>query len=282
VRNSAQRYVFGSKGGVSLSEHEEVLDGGNINKVVKIGGTVRRAAKPNPYVYELLKHLEKVGYHCSPRFMGVDEKGREILSYLDGVVPGNDYPKIERYMWSDEALVEHAKLLRSYHDATVGFIASTKSINEYPEMSLHEVVCHNDAALYNIVFQDKHPVGIIDFDMAGPGPRIWDIVYTLYTSVPLAAFSPSEDEDRVVVQYKREDHAAARKRRIEIFINSYGMDVPNNLKEWTISRINFMCTTLSDRAASGDLAFIKLVEEGHLAHYEKEVKFLKEHFDDWW
>lgn len=43
-----------------------------------------------------------------------------------------------------------------------------------------------------------------------------------------------------------------------------------------------MCKTLSERAAAGDPAFQKLVEEGHLAHYEQEVKFLEEHFEDWW
>lgn len=263
-----------------MSEHEELLVGGNINKVVKVGGTVRRDAKPNLYVYELLKHLEKKGCPYAPRYMGVDEKGREILSYFEGVAPGNEYPEVERYMWSDEALAELAKILRSYHDATVGFITSMKSINEYPEIPLHEVVCHNDAALYNIVFKDQHPIGIIDFDMAGPGPRIWDIVYTLYTSVPLATFSPSEN-DRVVVPYKKDIHAVTRKRRIGVFFDSYGMEVPVDLKEWIISRLNFMCSTLTDRAESGDPAFIKLVEEGHLAHYKKEIQFLEKHFEDW-
>jgi len=38
---------------------------------------------------------------------------------------------------------------------------------------------------------------------------------------------------------------------------------------------------LSDRAAAGDPAFLKMVEEGHLDHYRKEVDFLERHFDDW-
>ncbi|MGG6310369.1 phosphotransferase [Paenibacillus macerans] len=212
--------------------------------------------------------------------MGLDEKNREILSYLEGVVPGNIYPEIEGYMWSDEVLSELAKLLRRYHDATVGFKPAINSRNEYPVSSLHEVICHNDAALYNVVFKDELPVGIIDFDMAGPGPRLWDIVYTLYTSVPLAEFEPSPI-NHVVDKYNREKHALVRRRRIEIYFNSYGIDVPTDLKWWVISRIEFMCTTLSERAASGDPAFIKLIEEGHLSHYEKEIKFLEEHFDDW-
>lgn len=263
-----------------MIDDEEILTGGNINKVVKVGETVRRESKPNPYISDLLKYLEKVGCPYVPRYLGVDEKGREILSYIDGVVPGNDYPEIEGYMWSDVVLVELAKLLRNFHDATVGFTTSETSSNDYPEKSLHEVICHNDVALYNVVFKDKLPVGIIDFDMVGLGPRIWDIAYTLYTSVPLAGFMPS-GEDYTVVEYNKTDHASTRKERIKLFFDSYGMNVPANLREWVISRINVMCTTLSDRAASGDPAFIKLVQEGHLAHYKKEVEFLEKHFDDW-
>lgn len=263
-----------------MTDHEEILTGGNINKVVKVGGTVRRNSKSNPYVKDLLEYLERVGCPYVPRYLGVDEKDREIFSYLEGVVPGNDYPETEAYVWSNLVLVELAKLLRNFHDVTVEFTTSEKSLNDYPDKSLHEVVCHNDVAPYNVVFKDKLPVGIIDFDMAGSGPRIWDIVYTLYTSVPLAGFSPS-GEDHSVVEYNKVDHAAVRKERIELFFDSYGMDVPIDLKEWVISRIYFMCTTLSDRAASGDPAFIKLVQEGHLAHYKKEISFLEKHFDDW-
>ncbi|WP_440118981.1 phosphotransferase [Paenibacillus sp. QZ-Y1] len=263
-----------------VSDQEEVLTGGNVNQVVKVGNTFRRCTKPNPYVNELLLHLENVGYDHAPRYLGIDEQGREILSYLDGNVPGNDYPEIEGYMWSDESLTAVAKLLRSYHEATVGFAASSPSRFPYSETSQHEVACHNDFALYNIVYKDGFPSGIIDFDMAGPGPRLWDMVYTLYTSVPLAGFSPGKDE-REVVPYHKEDHASERKRRIALFFNAYGMDVPADLKEWVISRIRFMCTTLTDRAALGETAFVKMIEEGHLAHYENEVMFLVKHFDDW-
>ncbi|MGN8772178.1 aminoglycoside phosphotransferase family protein [Paenibacillus barengoltzii] len=264
-----------------MSEHEEMLNGGNINQVVKVGGTVRRNAKPNPYVYDLLKHLEVQGFAHSPRYLGQDDQGREVLTYLEGDVPGDNYPELDLYMWSDRVLTELAKLLRSYHEATSGFVTPHESVNRYPDEARHEVVCHNDAALYNIVFYNRQPVGLIDFDMAGPGPRLWDIAYTLYTSVPLAGFSPG-DTDRQVVSYLRERHAALRKRRITLFFQAYGMEAPDHLKDWVISRIQTMCKTLSERAAAGDPAFQKLVEEGHLAHYEQEVKFLEEHFEDWW
>jgi len=263
-----------------LKDHEEILAGGNMNKVVKVGETVRRESKPNPFVNDLLRYLENVGCPYVPKYLGVDEKGRESFSYIQGVVPGNNYPENESYMWSDLALAELAKILRRFHDSSVRFSTSEKSLHDFPEASRHEVVCHNDAALYNVVFKDELPVGMIDFDMAGFGPRIWDIAYTLYTSVPLAGFAPG-GEDFSVVEYNKTDHASMRKKRIKLFFDSYGMNVPTDLKWWVISRIQFMCTTLSDRAAAGDPAFIKLVQEGHLDHYKKELIFLDKHFDDW-
>ncbi len=85
-----------------------------------------------------------------------------------------------------------------------------------------------------------------------------------------------------IKHYQRDRHAALRKRRITLFFQAYGMEAPDHLKDWVISRIQTMCKTLSERAAAGDPAFQKLVEEGHLAHYEQEIKFLEEHFEDWW
>ncbi|MCP1134398.1 aminoglycoside phosphotransferase family protein [Paenibacillus polysaccharolyticus] len=279
---------------------EEKLTGGNVNEVVRVGDTVRRGSDPsinaNRYVHELLLHLEKECFHQAPRYLGMDEKGREMLSYLDGDVPGNDYPEIESYMWSDESLIAVANLLRAYHDATVNFTTVEQPDNLYPGIGRDEhshesvdtnsedseVVCHNDFALYNIVFRQGLPQGIIDFDLACPGPRMWDIAYTLYTCVPLANFSPKlEEQGKSVASYDSEKHANVRKKRIEMFMKAYGINVPPDLKHWVVSRIRFMCKTLEDRAAAGELAFVKMVEEGHLAHYEREVIFLEQHWQEW-
>ncbi|MBR2566185.1 MAG: aminoglycoside phosphotransferase family protein [Paenibacillus sp.] len=280
---------------MDLSEQqEEKLTGGNVNEVVRVGETVRRSASPNRYVQELLLHLEKEGFHQAPRYLGIDEMGREILSYLDGIVTGNDYPEIESYMWSDESLIAVASLLRSYHDATMHFSTVEQPMNYYPGRDILvkssmqvlqeevEVICHNDFALYNIVFREGVPQGIIDFDLVCPGPRMWDIAYTLYTCVPLANFSPpAEGQGKSVTSYDRETHGAIRKKRIEMFMATYGLSIPSDLKSWVVSRIRFMCKTLEDRAAAGEAAFVKMVEEGHLAHYEREVLFLEQHWQEW-
>nr|WP_282446174.1 aminoglycoside phosphotransferase family protein [Paenibacillus silvae] len=276
------------------------MAGGNVNEVVRVGETVRRSAKPNEYANELLLFLEKQGFHQAPRYLGMDEKGREMLSYLEGDVPGDDYPEIDAYMWSDEALIAAAQLLRTYHDATASFTTRAQPGNRFPGMQVLrkgleventwlveselelEVVCHNDFAPYNLVFRNGLPQGVIDFDMAAPGPRLWDIAYTLYTCVPLASFSPlASGHGKAVTSYNKESHAAIRKRRIKLFMDAYGMKVPPTMKNWVVSRIRFMCRTLEERAAAGDAAFVKMVEEGHLAHYEQEVLFLEQHWQDW-
>jgi len=99
--------------------HEIPLQGGDVTDgVVRVGDTVRRPANTStPAVHALLRHLEAAGFDGAPRVLGVDEFGREILTF----VPGRDGVPAESV--TDEALVGLAGLLRRYHDATVGFPA---------------------------------------------------------------------------------------------------------------------------------------------------------------
>ncbi|MFD1136632.1 aminoglycoside phosphotransferase family protein [Paenibacillus urinalis] len=262
---------------------EEVLRGGNVNHIVRIGDTVRR---PTGYwsssVHELLRHLERQGFEGAPRFLGIDELGREILTFVTGDM---NKPELESHTWwMDETLVDFAHLLRQFHDATQSFVPSPEAKWQLtgPDGAEHEVICHNDAAFYNLVFQYGKAAALIDFDMAGPGPRLWDIAYTLYTSVPLGRFTPDfSSETMELIQYQREKDAQERRRRIELFFESYGLPVPNNLKEWIIDRLVVLCDTIRNFAANGNQAFQKMMDEGHLAHYENEIQFIKKHYEDW-
>src|SRR5690606_10824881 len=130
--------------------------GGNVNHIIRKENTViRPTGYWSPSVHGLLKHLEQQGFEGAPRFLGNDDSGREILTFIAGEVSGNDYPELEFYMWSDDTLVELARLLRRFHDATEGSTLLTKGKWQlsYVNEREHEVICHNDAALYNVVFQ---------------------------------------------------------------------------------------------------------------------------------
>ncbi|MBN8251261.1 hypothetical protein LZP85_08665 [Priestia flexa] len=96
-------------------EKEEVLTGGNVSAVYRKGSTVRRDVKPNSFqIHKVLTHLEKKNFNFAPKFLGVDEKNREVLSFIEG--EAGNYP-LKAYMWSDETLKDIAKMLRLYHDA---------------------------------------------------------------------------------------------------------------------------------------------------------------------
>jgi hypothetical protein len=68
---------------------------GNVSTVVRIADTVRRGTGPwTPAVHALLRYLEEVGFDGAPRVRGIDEQGREILTYLSGDVPRRASPEI--------------------------------------------------------------------------------------------------------------------------------------------------------------------------------------------
>ncbi|MFY2248770.1 phosphotransferase [Priestia megaterium] len=256
---------------------EEVLTGGNVSNVYRSGNTVRRELKSDSHKFhKLLKHLENKGFTYAPKFLGIDEKGREVLSFIEG--EAGNYP-LKKYMWSDAVLIEIGKMLRLYHDSVsdFSFDDSWKSIDNTPKP--FEILCHNDFAIYNIIFNDERPIGIIDFDVAAPGPRLWDIAYTLYTCVPLSRFYLSETGEKI--HYNSSQHAQDRKRRVKLFFESYGEELQECYLEMVLLRLEGLCKTITRKASEGDIAFQKMIDEGHLEHYQNDIKFIYEHRKEW-
>lgn len=205
---------------------EVVLTGGNATPVVRRGDTVRRGAGEwTPTVQALLAHVRARGVTEVPEPRGLDADGREVLSYLDGEVP-SDGP-LPAWLWDEQVLVEAARLIRRFHDATVGFLATAAGGPEPVEapvwrMPAHdpvEVVCHNDVAPYNLVFRGGHLVGLIDHDHASPGPRVWDLAYLAYRLVPLQAPTNPDHPGGAV--------ASHRDRRLAVLCDSYGPPAPD-------------------------------------------------------
>ncbi len=76
------------------------------------------------------------------------------------------------------------------------------------------------------MYEVGRAVGVIDFDFASPGPRLWDLAYLAYRIVPLTAdtadgFSASEREDR-----------------LDTLLRSYGTDAtPDELRAMVVRRL---------------------------------------------
>jgi aminoglycoside phosphotransferase (APT) family kinase protein len=149
------------------------------------------------------------GIDWVPEPRGRDAEGREVLSFIPGDVPA--YPMPE-WVWDDAVLVAAAGLLRRLHDATAGF-ERRDARWRLPAHEPAEVVCHNDFAPYNLVFRDRRPVAVIDFDTASPGPRVWDLAYLAYRLVPLTA--PGNPDAPATPE-------AERSRRLALLCAAYG------------------------------------------------------------
>lgn len=192
--------------------NEEVLTGGNSSTVVRVGDTVRRNAGPwTPAVHTLLDTLRANGITQVPAAAGMDEQGREILSFLPG--DAVQYP-LPEWMWHRSILLAAAGLLRQVHDAGAG-LAHEPLQWQSPTHEPVEVVCHNDFAPYNMVFQDQQFAGIFDFDAASPGPRIWDLAYLAYQLVPLIEGGGTGAPE-----------GPARLARLDELIAAYGLPFP--------------------------------------------------------
>ncbi|EJQ91859.1 hypothetical protein IGW_03666 [Bacillus cereus ISP3191] len=257
--------------------NEEKLTGGNVSNVYRSKNTVRRELKPDSAkIHKVLQHLENKGFHYAPKFLGIDEKDREVLSFIEG--EAGNYP-LKEYMRSNDVLKEIAKMLRLYHDAVSDFplLDDWKPMDHTPNNI--EVLCHNDFAIYNIIFNDEKPVGIIDFDVAASGPRIWDIAYTLYTCVPLSRVYYTESGE--AIHYESAQHADSIKERVKLFVQSYGKSMDEDYLEMVLLRLEALCTYMKRKANEGDVNFKRMIDEGHLEHYEKDMQFIREHRAEW-
>ncbi len=248
---------------------ETPLAGGNVNAgVVRVGDTVRRATRPeSATVHRLLLRLEAKGFGGSPRFLGLDGQGREMLSFIEGDAG------VSSDIWlCEDALIAAGRLLRAYHDATAEFDfgAADRWAFRYPDRRRWEVICHNDFAPYNLVFRAGEPVGIIDFDLTGPGPRLRDLAYLAYWTVPLSFHS---DDLKAAALADLDDGS----RRLKRLCATYGLALDDALLGMVADVLGHMGDEAAMLAMIGAAATERLKREGHLDHWQRELRAFERH-----
>ena len=157
---------------------------GNRGDVVRVRDTVRRPVGDHtPAVSLLLQHLATEGFPA-PVPSGRDEEGRETFAWIEGDVPVPPFPA-----WSltDEVLASVASLLRRYHDAVSSFAPplDLSWSRELADGCGGPIVCHNDVCPENVVFRNGEAIALLDFDLAAPGRRVWDLAHTARMWIPL-------------------------------------------------------------------------------------------------
>ncbi len=245
---------------------EEVLRGGFVNSVVRVGDTVRRIpGNCTPTIHRLLSHVRERGVTWVPEPLGYDTLGREMLTFIPGAVP-HETPD---WVWSEAVLIDVARALRQWHDATIGF-GVAGSIWGLDPRDPPEVICHNDFAPYNCVFRDGRLVGAIDFDTCAPGPRLWDIAYTAYRFVPLMP-SPNAGDSRDLGDRSPFGLSDALSR-LDIFLDAYSARgaplrfAPSEVIASTIDRLQVLAAWTTEHARTNGAAAIAKHGEMYLAH----------------
>ena len=257
----------------AASEPETPLHGGNqTGGVVRIGDTVRRPAQPwSPAIRALLDHLATAAPGIAPESLGVDSQGRDIVSFIAGDI--GHYP-LDAAMRSEDALVEAARLLRRYHDATTALVSRADLPWQYvdPDAARHEVICHSDVAPYNTVYRDGRPAALIDFDHAGPGPRLHDVAYAVYRFAPLASdaschhFGWKTPPDRV--------------GRTRAFLNAYGPFASNGIVNVVERRIRAGRDDILHLAKTAPDRVRIHLEEDHVGSYNGDLEWIDAHRED--
>ena len=239
------------------------------SRVVRVGQTVRRPVHRNTaVVHALLEHLERTGFEGAPRALGIDQQGRDVVSYISGT-PGH-YP-LKPYVLSESTLIRIGLLLRRFHDATISFSLPKHLVWQNTVGGTSEVICHGDAGPYNIIFRNGAPIGLIDFERAKPGPRIWDIAFVVYRFAPLCDLR----EQTLTPGFLRQIA-----RRIRILLDAYGFSQNDDLLAWIQLRLKTEIG-LFESAETDELALRQeKIEAGHLALYKRDLRLIHEVSED--
>ncbi len=247
-----------SLGCCGVSEGEPLIADGVTPGIVRIGDTVRRPLRPfSLTVQAYLAHLRDAGFTGAPRPLGIDEQGREVLSFVPGDVHRRPLPPGTT---GEGVLVALAHLIRALHEVSAGWVpppdavwGGTPASTERPITDRTELVSHRDYAPGNVVFRDGLPAALIDFDLAKPTTRVYDIANALWYWAPLR---DPRDRPPALVD-------ADIPHRVAVFADAYGMTVQQRA-ELTPLAVDMVRRYHEDSRLSAELdpVFRRLWEDG--------------------
>ncbi len=231
----------------SVDEHPL---GGNWSAAGQVGDTVhRRSGAWTPAVHALLEHLRRAGFDAAPVPLGIDAQDRAVLRFVPGEVHTGWPDGMPMWMYEDAAtLVGAARLLRRYHEAVSTFIPPANARWRITAPGTHEVICHNDWAPYNAVFDGHAPLAMLDWDSAGPRTRAWDLAWSAYTWVPLNIKGLAANPVPV----------PARAIRLATFCRAYGAIAPAEVLVTLVAQLPYLADVIQAEADAGDPGSLRL------------------------
>lgn len=260
----------GGRAFTSSPDDEVVLEGGNVGGAVRVGDTVRRPTGPwTPAVHELLDHLARSGLDGIPHVLGVDDQGREVLTYLPGrVVP------IGVEELTDAQLGSAAAWLRRFHAAVADFPRGSRRWR-FVERALGagEIVCHHDSAMYNMAFDGDDLAGVFDWDAAGPGVPLDDLTMLAWNSPLLRLGEDPADAAHglqvIADAYAAQTRAVARSRADPPAASAGRVEPASpsatDILDHVVTRVTAATDRIEAGQRAGDPGMLRLGERGEPA-----------------
>jgi Phosphotransferase enzyme family len=259
---------------------EEPLLGGDVTEgLVRIGDTVRRPRSAGADLVEaVLRFLEHAGFDGAPRFLGIDDQGRQALSFVPGEVAGRPWPD---WMADDDRIASVARLVRRLDDAMHPFgLSADLAPDELPDppgmppsiAGPPRFVGHMDITPENVVFVDGRARALIDFDLARPTDRVGEVCNLLLWWAPLMAVV---DRDPAV----RDVDAVAR---AALLVDEYGLGADDRHQIVPVARntADRAWFSMRNRAARLGGGWQRMWEDGAGDRILRRQHWLAEHADE--
>lgn len=232
---------------------ERRLPGGRSFGAVRAGDEVRRPAQPwTATVHSVLRHLEEARFDGAPRARGLDEQGRERLTFLPGQTLGETAPWPD-WVRSDGALGQVGGWLRRLHDVTATYQPAADAVwftgrAWQPGM----VIAHLDASPWNAVWDDGTLTGFVDWDTASPSRREDDLAFSALTWVPLLT--------KQITRPAGFGDEAGRRRRFFLLLDGYGYTGdPAAIRGAIIGRVERNVAMIRQLAGGGEPVFKRML-----------------------
>lgn len=248
------------------------LTGGAINVVTRRGNIVYRTGGPwSTAVLALLGDLQRLGFGYAPAPIGMDDQGREMISFLTGEPMMRPWRAV---MFTEPALQQAAAMLRSLHDATrdLAYPAETEWRTGRAAKEPGQVIRHGDLGPWNTLWDGDTLTGLVDWDFAEPGEAITDLAQMALYFVPLRG----EAHWQECGFPKRPDF----RRRLDVLCEAYGAIAPVQVIGEIERLQRASMAEIESRAAEGRYPWTMFRDNGEIAKTEAEVDWLRREFPD--
>lgn len=254
--------------------NEEILTGGSTNIVTRKGDVVyRTAGEWIPAVHKVLTHLNEKGFAYSPKPLGVSADGREMLSFLPGDSMLRPWKDI---MFKDDGIIQAAKMLRSFHDATqeLVFPNDTKWRFITAGKNTNQIIRHGDLGPWNTIWQGDRLTGLIDWDFAEPGDAITDLAQLIAYFAPFRSSAAWKEAG-----FKE---APNYRHRLDIILKAYDGDYTEKDVILALDKLQTLeMTRIKRYGADGIKPWDKWLNDGEVEKTKSEQDWLRNKFSEY-